>query len=108
MKDLIINMTPHPIYVLEKDSSCLKEAFPTMGIIRVNTKVTPCPSINGIPTSITEFGKAEGLPEERQRQFFIVSQLVKSACPDRFDLLVPTDVVRNADGNIIGCRTLGR
>jgi hypothetical protein len=39
--------------------------------------------------------------------YFIVSQLIKSAFPDRHDLLVPAEVVRDSDGNIIGCKSLG-
>jgi hypothetical protein len=41
-------------------------------------------------------------------RYYIVSQLVKSALPSRNDLLVPAEVVRDASGNIIGCRSLGR
>lgn len=33
---------------------------------------------------------------------------VKNACPVRKDLLVPAEVVRDADGNIVGCKSLGR
>lgn len=40
--------------------------------------------------------------------YYIVSQLVKSALPDREDLLVPAEVVRDEQGHIIGCRSLGR
>ena len=40
--------------------------------------------------------------------FYIVSQLVKNALPDRTDLLVPAEVVRDGNGNIIGCKSLGR
>ena len=39
--------------------------------------------------------------------YYVVSQLVKSALPNRVDLLVPAEVVRNSDGNVIGCRSLG-
>ena len=39
--------------------------------------------------------------------YYIVSQLVKSALPNRPDLLVPAEVQRDSSGNIIGCRSLG-
>ena len=39
--------------------------------------------------------------------YYIVSQLIKSALPKRVDLLVPAEVVRDDNGNIIGCRSLG-
>ena len=40
--------------------------------------------------------------------YYIVSQIVKSALPNRADLLVPAEVVRDNAGNIIGCKSLGR
>lgn len=61
-----------------------------------------------IPTTRTVFGRPVGLPEPKTDVWLIVSQLVKSALPDRTDLLVPTDIVRDANGSIIGCRSLGR
>ena len=39
--------------------------------------------------------------------YYIVSQLIKSAFPERNDLLVPAEVVRDSSGNIVGCRSLG-
>ena len=39
--------------------------------------------------------------------FYIVSQLVKSALPNRSDLLVPAEMVRDEKGAIIGCKSLG-
>ena len=39
--------------------------------------------------------------------FYIVSQLVKSALPNRSDLLVPAEMVRDEKGAILGCRSLG-
>jgi hypothetical protein len=36
--------------------------------------------------------------------FYIVSSLVAAACPERTDLLVPGNAVRDADGKIIGCK----
>jgi hypothetical protein len=41
------------------------------------------------------------------KTYYIVSQLVKSALPNRCDLLVPAEVQRDEKGNIIGCRSLG-
>jgi hypothetical protein len=32
---------------------------------------------------------------------------VKSALPERIDLLVPAEMVRDKEGNIIGCQSLG-
>jgi hypothetical protein len=77
--------------------------------IRLSMKVVrDVPLMDGTPTSKTEFGKPEGLPELQEGVFYIVSQLVKSALPNRADLLVPAEVVRDQSGNIVGCKSLGR
>lgn len=60
----------------------------------------------GIPLTRTVYGKAEGLSDYKEGTFYIVSQLVKNALPQRKDLLVPTNVVRNKAGNIVGCESL--
>lgn len=53
------------------------------------------------------FWEPVGLPEPKLGTCYIVSQLVKNALPERDNLVVPAKVVRNAAGNIIGCKSLG-
>lgn len=52
------------------------------------------------------FGEVEGLPKYREDVYYIVSRLVKSALPDRKDLLCPGQQVRNETGQVIGCKSL--
>lgn len=104
----IINMTPHPVMIVDREGNEIKR-FETAGQIRLASQTVAGEAIEGIPTSKTVFGEAVGLPEEPEHgKYYIVSQLVKSALPGRRDLLVPAEVVRDASGNIIGCRSLGR
>jgi hypothetical protein len=135
----IINMTPHPVNILDADNKEIAR-FESAGQIRLAVQTQAAEAIDGIPTSRTVFGAPEGLPEPSchcpncgeifnariaddghwitgactecgaapEKMFFIVSQLIKSALPDRTDLLVPAEVVRNSSGMIIGCRSLGR
>ena len=62
--------------------------------------------IDGVPICHIEFGECRGLPAENGK-FYIVSQLIKLSNPDRSDLLVPSEIDRDDDGNIIGCYSLG-
>jgi hypothetical protein len=106
----IINKTPHPIHIVDCEG---KEILtlplcPTEKLIRLGMKVVADKMIEEVPTSRTEYGEPVGLPEFREGIFYVVSALVKSALPDRKDLLVPAEVVRDQSGNIIGCRSLGR
>ena len=104
---LILNMTPHPINVLDAESREIAR-FESAGQIRLASHTEQAENIAGIPTSRTVFGTPEGLPDFVSGTYYIVSQLVKSALPGRTDLLVPAEVVRNDSGQIIGCRSLGR
>jgi hypothetical protein len=107
----IINMTPHTVHIVNADGVVVRE-YPASGrLIRLESRTEPCGVLEDMtPLSRTVFGKPEGLPEFEPGTFYIVSQLVKSALPERerWDLLVPAEVVRDAEGNILGCRSLGR
>ena len=102
---IIVNKTPHPINIIAGPTfpACPKEE-----LIRLKSETVSAGPIAGVPTSQTAFGKPIGLPAPVDGTFFIVSQIVKSACPKRRDLLVPAEVVRNETGAIVGCRSLGR
>jgi hypothetical protein len=132
---IINNMTPHPIIILNEENKVIAR-FESVGQIRLSAKTVAdeliihhepcrggiddhehsiycgCPGWDGwkiaVPTSRTVFGDPQGLPEFVAGTWYIVSQIVKSALPGRTDLLVPAEVVRDASGNIIGCRSLGR
>lgn len=106
MTQTIINKTPHAVYILNKDNTILKMFPKSNGMIRVPEKNTDVGFIDGIPISVTEWGITTDVPLPKRGTFYIVSQLVRNALPDRPDLLVPKQVVRDGQGNIIGCRRL--
>jgi len=61
--------------------------------------------VDGVPL-VRQYHGRTVLPEERPGTWYIVSTLVAAAHPGRRDLLVPTDLVRSADGTVVGCRAL--
>lgn len=104
----LINMTPHPITIVDENNNVIK-SIPFSGNqirLKVSTE-TLVDKISEIPISKTVFGEPEGLPDYVEGTYYIVSQLVKSALPHRKDLLVPAEMVRDEKGNIIGCKSLG-
>ena len=101
---MIRNLTPHPIIVLVGEN---KIERPSHGMARLKATTVREGEIEGIPISKTIFGTPEGLPEPEGGVYLVVSQLIKAALPQRTDLLVPAEVVRNEAGNIIGCQSLG-
>ena len=103
----IINKTPHPINIVDTDNSILKIFKPDNLILRLSVSTEDAGYIDGIKLTKTVFGEPIGLPEYKHGVFYIVSQIVKSALPYRTDLLVPAEVVRDINGNIVGCKSLG-
>lgn len=104
---LVVNCTPHPVTIVE--NGVVVRTLPTSGeVARLSVSTEPAGVVLGIPVTRTVFGEPVGLPEPRLGTCYIVSQLVKNALPERDDLVVPAEVVRDAAGNIIGCQSLGR
>lgn len=108
MSEKIVNMTPHPVNILDEENNEIATIPASGKLIRLKSAVIRDGQMGKIPISKTVFGDPEGLPERNTGIYYIVSQLVKSACSSRDDLLVPAEVVRDTAGNIIGCRSLGR
>jgi len=102
----IINLTPHKI-VLFKGNEITKE-FDSEGLARANQTSIVVDNIDGIDVCRNVYGNVTGLPEQQPNTFYIVSKIVMDACPDRNDLLLPNDSVRNENGQIVGCRSFAR
>jgi hypothetical protein len=101
------NLTPHPITVCDSEGNVMKTIV-SEGLVRLQaTTVSADFAVDGVPVTKTVFGSPEGLPEPQEGVFLIVSQLVKSALPNRGDLLVPAEVVRDSEGKILGCKSFG-
>ena len=105
----VINMTPHAVHIVSPEGVRIREYPASGGTIRLKSETVPDGMLSdGTPVTKTVFGEPIGLPDEAPDTVYLVSQLVKNACPARKDLLVPAEVVRDADGNIVGCKSLGR
>ena len=63
--------------------------------------------VEGLTLARTEFGEPVNLPAPVPGTLIIVSQLVQSALPERTDLVVPAELVRDGMGRVIGCASLG-
>ena len=112
---IVRNYTPHDINVYDDENNVVV-TYPSMGVARVTEKKYHAETIdvrrwNGnkfIPITYKSFGEVTGLPNDKYANgrpvLYIVSGYVKSALPDRHDLITPDDPVRDADGRIIGCR----
>lgn len=102
----IINLTPHSVTVAGI-------TFEPSGVVaRVSSETVDAGSLdfNGtkIPLTTTAYGEAQGLPDQRDDTLLIVSSMVAARCKDRTDVFIPNEPIRDAEGRIIGCKSLGR
>ena len=98
----ILNFTPHALNVVDLDGNVT--TFPSVGVARVATSTKTLDPINGFGVVATAFADVAGLPDPQDGTYCVVSRLVFSACPDRSDLLCPGELIRDADGNVVGCK----
>ena len=104
----IINLTPHAIIFVGNDGTVIKTVEPSGAVARLTTRTITTGEVDGIPVTETVFGEIEGLPEPTPNTVFIVSSLVAGRVPDREDVFIPNESVRDEKGRIVGCRSLGR
>ena len=100
---VIKNMTPFDITIIKRDG---KINLISRGTINMNIEILKDGYIEDIPLSKTVLGKIENLPKYKEGTYYIVSSLLCGACPNRSDFLIPNEVVKDRNGNIIGCRSL--
>ena len=98
----ILNFTPHALNVVDLDGNVT--TFPSVGVARVATSVKALDPVCGFDVVSTTFSDVTGLPDYDPDNYYVVSRLVLSACPDRADLLCPGELIRDADGNVVGCK----
>ena len=102
----IINLTPHPVNLLDVDANVVI-TFHSEGLARCSQNDVIIGKLNkDIILTKTNYGEVIGLPEQSPRTFYIVSRLVLNACAGkRNDLLVPNQLIRDSEGQIVGCRS---
>ncbi|MEU5524511.1 hypothetical protein ABZ759_28600 [Streptomyces sp. NPDC047860] len=108
----LVNLTPHHIRVLGDNDTLLCALPPTHTPARCHETTQPAGELRlgsekkALPLVRLRLGDVTGLPEPSAGTWHIVSRLVADALPQRTDLLVPHDVVRDSEGQITGCRAL--
>ena len=101
----IINLTPHPVNLLDVDANVVI-TFHSEVLARCSQNDIIIGKLNkDIILTKTSYGEVIGLPEQAPRTFYIVSRLVRNALPNRTDLLVPNQLIRDSEGQIVGCRS---
>lgn len=104
----IINKTPHALNLVIGDQNITIE--PTLPPARVceNCKQIATLSVGDVDIAVTrkDYGEIENLPDPEPDTYYVVSALVAGRIPEREDVLITSNPVRDDGGRIIGCREL--
>lgn len=95
------NYTPHTINIVGHFS-----IDPELQPARCHVESHFAGTHQGVPLVKSTFGRVSGLPDPEPGVLLIVSMVVRSACPDRIDLVSPGDLERDEEGRVIGCKNL--
>ena len=101
------NYTPHPITLFPASGEAI--TLRPDGVARVTSDRVQIHELDilGVPVIKQTFGNVTGLPDEEEGTYCIVSRVVALALQgQRNDLLVPADLHRDCEGNILGCAAL--
>jgi hypothetical protein len=99
---MIKNLTPHVITIIKASGEVID--IPSHGTIRLSEVTTAVTEYEGVQLVRKSYGSAELPPQNGD--IYIVSALVRQAFPHRKDLVSPGDLIRDENGNVIGCRNL--
>jgi hypothetical protein len=112
---VIINKTPHKVTLVTESGNIdfLPDAEPAR--VSVTDREVDSLQLGEVSGSIVSgsivkasYGDVTGLPEPNDspdiKIFYLVSRFVQAALPERSDLLVPTKLVRDELGNVVGCK----
>jgi len=110
----VVNLTPHDVVLVVGET---RITIPSSGVARAREERTVVgelnlPNVGKVPIYSIAYGEPEGLPAPQPGVIYIVSaitaQAVKAHQPERDDVYVVSDPVRDEQGRIIGARALAR
>lgn len=106
----ITNLTPHSIRIFAADGTTEIATIPPSGsVARVAMTRKFAGNLateGGIPLYQSKAGAVTGLPDAAPGVCYVVSTLVRLAVPNREDVFSPGDLVRDGNGQPVGCKGL--
>lgn len=107
----IVNLTPHALNLMSAGPDGPVVTIPPSGqvarcaVTRVQVDTITVDGVT-VPINKTQFGAVSDLPDPQPNTVYVVSALVAQAVPERKDVFITDDAVRDEQGRIIGCRAL--
>ena len=106
----LVNLTPHALNLMpegpDEPDGLIRRPGRLPGARLTGQVDTVAVDGISVPVNQTQFGAVTGLPDPQPDTIYIVSSLVAQAVPDRPDVLIVDDAVRDDQGRIIGARAL--
>lgn len=105
----LVNLTPHVITLITEKGEIKIQPSGTIARVAVTREKIGEVTVSNniiIPVYKNKFGSVENLPDPQPDTLYIVSSLVAQAVPDRKDVVIPDDSVRDSEGRIIGAKAL--
>lgn len=103
----LVNLTPHPVHLI-RDDGTTTTIQPEPVPARVATTTREVGDIDGVPIVEERYEEVAGLPDPKPGVVYVVSRVVAAARPERRDLLVPADLVRDDQDQVVGARALAQ
>ena len=109
----IVNLTPHALNLMPQGPDGPVVTIPPSGqvarcvVSRVQVDTVTADGII-VPVNQTRFGEVFDLPDPQPDTIYVVSALAAQAVPDRQDVFIVDDTVRDDQGRIIGAKALAR
>lgn len=104
---MLKNLTPHEVCIYDMvgvtpDLSLVIEGGET--VARVSCEYQKVDKVvEGVAVYRPIFGEVTGLPACEEGVYLLVSTMVREALPLRTDLVSPGQLLRDEEGNVIGC-----
>lgn len=100
-----VNLTPHDVKIHNPDGETV--VVPRSGrVARCDQVANHLTAFLGVEVKRVTCGRVNDLPAREHGVVYIVSTLVRTAEPDRPDLASPGGLVRDTNGNVVGCEYL--
>ena len=105
----IVNLTPHALNFLDAENRVML-TVPSSGVARAAQRRENIGTVDvdgvTLPVTRSVFGAVDGLPAPEAGTIYVVSAITAQAVPEREDVFIVDDSVRDENGRIIGVRGL--
>lgn len=103
-----LNLTPHALNILGPDGAEVMSLPPSGQVARVSMTRETVVGVDGIECHTSTPGPVEGLPFPERGVVLVVSAMVRThaSMEGRLDVASPGPLVRDAQGQPIGCQGL--